>query len=358
MKLTVYGTEYRRAAAGRRAKALALALLMLFVCALGPSCAAERPAERELFLMDTYMKLRAYGGKAEEGLDEACALMSRLDSLLSVTNENSEIFALNAGSGQPTPVSEETFELLSIAARVSAKLGDSFEITLRPVSKAWGFTDGPMRVPSDEELASLLPLVDDDKLTLDPDVGAVTLPAGMQIDLGALAKGYAADKAADLLKESGTEAALLDLGSSTILAFGSKPDGTKWKIAVQDPKNPGVYAGTLGISSGSVSTSGGYERYFEQDGRVYWHILDPRTGRPADSGLLSVTVLSGSAAEGDALSTAIFVMGVDKALELRRDGGGFEFIAIAADRIYATPGAGAVFTPMGEYAEVPLEIVN
>ena len=308
--------------------------------------------------MDTYMRIRLYDGTAENAASVR-GIIERLDSLLSAADEGSEVYALDHGAGLPVPVSEETFDVVSRALEFSASVGDAFEITIFPVSEAWGFTGEEHRIPSENELAELLALVGDDRISVDREHSAVLVPEGMAIDLGALAKGYAADLAAEKLVADGVENALLDLGSSTILALGHKPDGSKWKIAVQDPNDPSSYAGTLEISSGAVSTSGGCERYFVgDDGEIYWHILDPETGRPAKNGLLSVTVLSESAFLGDGLSTALFVMGIDGASEYWRANRSFDFIAIAEDRIYATAGAADVFAPAGSFADMPIQIVE
>lgn len=325
------------------AAALSFVLLLLF------GCSAQTPeARRELFSMDTYMNLRAYGDNASEALDTAVREITKLDGLLSVTDPESEISALNSGEGGVHFLSEETFAILSSTLALSDELGDSFEITLRPVSEAWGFTTGEYRIPDETELASLLPLVDDGLVALDANERAVSLPAGVKLDLGAAAKGYAADTAADALTEAGVTSALLDLGSSTIRALGSKPDGSAWRVALRGPGGKST-AGVLELRDACISTSGGYERYFEgEDGEIYWHIIDPSTGRPAKNGAASVSVMTPDAFSGDVLSTALFVMGPDAAEEYYHLHGGFELIILMEDgSIRLTPGAEALFTPEG-----------
>lgn len=308
--------------------------------------------------MDTFMLLRAYGPESEAALAKAEEAISRLDKLLSVTDISSEVYSINASS-KPVRVSDETFDVISRALGFSNEAGDSFDITIRPVLKAWGFTGEEYRIPDEAELAELLRFVGDGNAVLDEAAKTVYLPEGYELDLGGIAKGYAAELAADMIKQAGVESALLDLGSSTIRTVGVKPDGSLWSIAVRDPRDPNAYAGYIEMGEGSVSTSGAYERCFTgDDGRVYGHIIDPVTGRPVDNGLLSVTVLCESAFEGDGLSTALYVMGLDGAVRFWRGHKGFDFIIIAEDGVYATPGANRAFTPMGDYALADIKVIS
>ena len=307
--------------------------------------------------MDTFMQLKVYGGDAEKALDEVCGLITELDGLLSVTDKGSEIYALNEnGIGR---VSEKTFDVISRSLAFSRGIGECFDLTLRPVLRAWGFAGGEYRIPSDAELDELIARVGDARIALDGDTLTVELPEGAEMDLGALAKGYAADEAADIVREYGCTGAILNLGSSTILAIGDKPDGSKWRIAVKAPDGSGP-AGVIETSGCAVSTSGGYERCFTgEDGETYWHIMDPRTGRPAKNGVASVTVITEDAFTGDGLSTALFVMGPEEAAELYADNGGFEFIMLMEDgSIFLTPGAADVFTPEGSFINARIRIAG
>ncbi len=339
-------------------RAAAFLLLAALVTACG--CTQSGPLVREFFAMDTYMRFSVYGLTDASAAEGAADAVVRLSGLLDATDSRSEVYALNHGGGRPVPVSPETYGVIEGSLALSRELGDSFELTVRPLLTAWGFTKGEHRIPADAELAALIENVDDGRIGLDAERNTVTLPEGMQIDLGAVAKGYAADEAARILREGGAEAALLDLGSSTIFAFGTKPDGTRWRIAVKDPENADGVAGVIETDGGAVSTSGGYERYFTgPDGRVYWHIIDPRTGRPARTGILSVTVLTEDAATGDALSTALFVMGPQAAEEYYREAGGFEYIMLMEDgSVLLTPGAQGVFTLSGSRAGAEVRVVG
>lgn len=312
----------------------------------------------ELFAMDTYMTMKAYGPGAESALNDISSMISDLDSHLSVTNSGSEIYQLNHANGQPVTLSDTTADLLSKALALGGTTNGALELTSYPLSLAWGFTTGDYQIPDQATIDGLLPLVDDSAITLDGNSAA--LPSGAQLDLGAVAKGYAGDRAAELLQDAGVTSALLNLGSSTIRAIGAKPDGSSWRIAIQDPNDTSAYAGVVSVTDMAIDTSGGYERYFEgDDGEIYWHILDPDTGYPAKSGLISVTVLSDSALTGDGLSTALFVMGLDNAIDYWRENGGFEFILITDDNeIYVSQGAQDLFQPLGDYENAELHVVT
>ena len=189
------------------------------------------------------------------------------------------------------------------------------------------------------ELAALLEKVDDTQARLDGD--RLALPEGMELDLGAVAKGFAGDLLAGEVRDVGITSALLDLGQSTIVAVGSKPQGTPWRIGVVDPARPGSYFAVVELEDCAMGTSGGYQRYFEQDGITYWHILDPDTAAPARSGLASVTVVSPSALTCDGLSTALFVMGLEEGTAFWENHPELEFEAVFVTEdgeIYRTAG--------------------
>lgn len=322
------------------------------------SVAADAEFSTDLFAMDTYMTMKAYGPGAQSALNDISSMISDLDSRLSVTNTESEIYQLNHAEGKSVPLSDATADLLRKALALGDTTGGALELTSYPLSLAWGFTTGDYQIPDQEAIDGLLPLVDDSAITLDGT--SATLPTGAQLDLGAVAKGYAGDRAAELLKDAGVTSALLNLGSSTIRAIGSKPDGSPWRIALQDPNDTSAYAGVVSATDLSIDTSGGYERYFEgDDGEIYWHILDPGTGYPAKNGLISVTVLSGSALTGDGLSTALFVMGLDHAIDYWQENGGFEFIFITdQNEIYVSHGAESLFQPLGSYETAEIHVVT
>ena len=204
-----------------------------------------------------------------------------------------------------------------------------------------GITSDAPRVPSQEEIDALLPLVGGEHVHMDD---AVMLDAGCAVDLGGIAKGYASQQVADILRAHGITSAVVSLGGN-VYVCGSKPDGTPWNVGIQDPAGSG-YAAMVSLTDRFAVTSGGYQRYFEaEDGTVYRHILDPRTGRPADSDLLSVTIISDDGTAADAYSTALYVMGEQEAVSFWRAHGGFELILITADgRLLYTPGLSDAIT--------------
>lgn len=325
----------------------ALAALLLLGCA---ACAGQPvknstpPSEASagLFAMDTYLSLTAYGENADVALEQAQNRIRELENLWSVTEERSEIYAANHSGGNPVPVSGDTAELVRYALDMAERTGGALEPTLYPVLTAWGFTTDRFQIPGQEELDRLLEQVDYTRVSLQDT--ALTVPDGMQLDLGAVGKGCAADETAAVLRECGVESALLDFGGN-ILTIGAKPDGSPWRVGVRDPDSEGNL-GVLELAGQGVSVSGGYEKYFVgEDGERYWHILDPATGAPARSGLVQTAVVSGESKRCDALSTALFVMGLDKAVQYWREHQDCEMILLAEDRtIYITEGLYGAFT--------------
>lgn len=326
-----------RAPSGKPPRVCALLLALLLAL---PGCAPAQPLERTFFAMDTVMTLRLYEGGDENTLDQAEARVRELEAQWSVTEENSEICALNRGGR--AELSPETAELLGAALDMCRRTDGALDISTYPVLRAWGFTTGEYSVPGGEAIAALLPLVDYGRVAL--EAGAAALPPGMEIDLGSVAKGYTGDALAALLKQGGAASALLDLGGN-IQAVGSKPDGSPWRVAIRDPAGDGNI-GVVEVADQAVVTSGGYERYFEEDGVRYWHIIDPATGWPARSGLASVTVVGESGLLCDGLSTALFVMGREGALEHWRQHRDFEAVLVSEDgSVTITAGLEGRFTP-------------
>lgn len=295
--------------------ALALAAALLLA-----GCAQEQPsASSQIFAMDTVMSLEVYGDGAEERAAQAVETIYRLEGLWDVTDEDSEIWALDHSGGAWVDLSPETAELLDQALALCALTDGALDLTAYPAVRAWGFTTGDYRVPAREELEALVPLIDYTRLELDAAGARARLPEGMELDLGAVAKGYAGALLARQLREAGTASALLSLGGN-IQAVGARPDGSPWRIAIQDPAQDGQAAlGVVEIVDQAVVTSGGYQRYFEEDGTRYWHIMDPDTAAPARGGLSSVTVIGADGTVCDALSTALFVMGAERAADFWRD---------------------------------------
>ena len=322
----------------------ALVGIILILGILGGCAAAmEYPkAEASLFAMNTYMTFTVYGENGETALAEATAQIQKLESLWSVTDEESEIYRANHSNGESVEVSSETADVISFALYMAKETGGALDPTIYPVLTAWGFTTDNKQVPAPEAVDALLEQVDYSRIRLDGTT--LTVPKGMQLDLGAVGKGYTADLAAQVLQEHGVESALLNLGGN-IQAIGTRPDGSDWRIGVRAPWEEGNL-GILEISNAAVVTSGGYENYFEDEaGNLYWHIFDPETGHPAHSGLQSVMVVGNEGKECDALSTALFVMGPEQAEQYWRSHEGFELLMVTEeDEILLTEGLAARFT--------------
>lgn len=306
-------------------------------------CAAEqKPVEASLFAMNTCMTFTAYGENTQSALDESTELIETAESLWSVTDQTSEIHQANHSGGQPVSVSEETAALISFALEMAKQTNGALDPTIYPVLMAWGFTTDSKQVPSQQQIDTLLEQVDYTKIQLEGTT--LTVPEGMQLDLGAVGKGYTADLVAEVLRKHGITSALISLGGN-IHAIGSKPDGSDWRIGIRAPWESGNL-GILKISDAAVVTSGGYENYFEDDaGNVYWHILNPTTGYPADSGVQSMLIVGPEGKWCDALSTALFVMGPEKAETYWRKNGGFEMLMVTDEHeILLTEGIARRFT--------------
>jgi len=319
------------------------AVLLAALALLGSGCTRDAGAQAQIFAMDTVMTLDVRGAGAQETLAECEALVYRLDALLSPGGQSSDVRRINEAGGEAVGVDGAVIDILSAASGISQRTDGTFDITISPVVKAWGFTGDSRRVPGARELAGLLPLIDYRKVCVSGNT--VSVPAGMSIDLGGIAKGYTAAKLIELMRARGAASAIVSLGGN-VQALGTRPDGTPWRVAIQDPVNASGYAAVLAVEDTAVVTSGGYQRYFEQDGIRYHHIIDPSTGYPADSGLLSVTVVCRDGMAADALSTAFYVMGMDKALAYRDAYGGFEAVFITDDgKLYYTDGLKGLISP-------------
>ncbi len=275
------------------------------------------------FAMDTHMNVRITGKDAEETASLIQAEIERLDRLFDV-NKESAVSKLN--KEKTSVLDEDTLLLLSKSEDARVLTNGAFNIMICPIVKEWGFSTGEYKVPSGDRLKELCELLDSSELSVDTDLKTASLSSGAMVDLGGIAKGYATEKCVDILKKHSVKNALLNLGGN-IYAYGLKPDGSRFNIAVKHPYDVDSYLGTLLVTDKAVITSGGYERFFEENGKIFHHIIDPETGYPADNGTASVTIVSNDPTLADALSTALFVMGRDKAISFWKDHSGlFDFI--------------------------------
>lgn len=294
--------------------------------------------EATTFAMDTMMTFTIYHDDGEELLIDAEQEIRRLENMLSVTMEESDIMRLNGSAGQEkTEILKDTKTLLQMGKELYTETDGCFNIAISPIVKAWGFTEAEHHVPTQAELDALLPLTDPADIIIEEDT-AYLAKEGMAVDLGGIAKGYASDTVAALLRQKGVDSAVFTLGGN-VCAIGTKPNGEQWRTAVANPLDASDYVGLLSVTDACVVTSGGYQRYFEQDGKKYHHIIDPDTGLPAESGLLSVTIVSENGAKADALSTALFVMGLEEAEAYWKANTDFEVIFVTEDgQVIATEG--------------------
>ena len=312
---------------------LALALLFCIV-----SCAVNFKQSHTFFALDTYCTVTAWGAE-ESALRELESLTLSYAQLWSPTAEDALLAKLN--SGAVTTADEETLFLLETASQVNGLSDGAFDVTVGALVEAYGYYDDDYRVPSEEELEVLLQPVDGSSLVSGK---SVTLKEGQVLDLGGIAKGRIADLCAAKLKSLGARGAILSFGGN-VCAFGTKTDGSLFTVALADPQNTSEYLGTLQVTDASLVTAGSYQRGFVQDGVYYHHILDPKTGRPANSGLLSATVMATDGAYADALSTACFVLGREGALALWQEVGNFELILVEEDgNVVCTQGLEGNFT--------------
>ena len=314
-------------------KCVALAALMLL-----SGCKSYNEADiktSEFFAMDTYISISAYGEDAENALDNCRKEIKSLDSQFSVTNPDSEVSQINGSKGRGVILSNDADKIITAALELGEKTNGALDISLYPVVREWGFTTGEYKIPSEEALWELLKNTGYEKISCKDSF--LTMPEDFRIDLGALAKGYGSGRAIQILKEKGVTSALVNLGGNIAL-LGSKPDGSNWSVGVQNPFGDG-YACIVKARDKYIVTSGNYQRYFEENGKRYCHIIDPKTGCPVDNGLASVTVIGDSGLICDGLSTALFVMGEERAVDFWREQGDFEMILVTEDkRVLATEG--------------------
>lgn len=334
-----------------------LALLAILMCIFLTACSmplAENAVKRsaQFFYMDTVMDfLSVYGENAQPAIDACAQKLLRLDTLFATQNENGEIYALNK-TGR-AHLSSDVSELLLLSQQLYAETDGAFDITVYPLMQLWGFGTEQPHVPTQAELADCLKLVGSDRLSLVEGGTHAVLQPGTGVDLGAIAKGYAADRVTAILQEHGVASAIVSLGG-TIVALGEKPDGSPWRVGIQSPDGGSGTVGMLCVRDCKVATAGGYRRFFEENGNYYHHILDPRTGQSAHAGLLSVTIVSQNGALADALSTALYVMGPQAGIDFWRGRDDFEFVFVCDDgAVWVSEGLQAQFEPVGSF-----EVIN
>ncbi len=301
-------------------------LLGIFcVCILG----CEKSETEYFESMDTFMKVQCYGKNPSEANDIAQKKIGELNVLISVTKPESDIYKINNATSFPVEVSDDTISVIKDSIKIAKMTNGAFNPVLYPITKAWGFTTKQYRVPSDSEIAELLQLTNYNDVEIKGN--SVYLKPGMMFDLGGIGKGWAGDEAIKILRQNGVKSAILDLGGN-VQTIGSKPDGTAWQVGLQNPWGEGAVA-ALKIKNEAMITSGGYVRYFTgDDGKKYIHIMNGITGRPVENDIVSSTIITETGIYADGLSTATYVLGKEKSIELWKKHKNFEMILLSPDK--------------------------
>ena len=312
------------------------------------SCSLFRPStvSRSDFVFGTPCTITLFKRNTAQVLDLVFDEMRRVDSMMSAHDPGSVVSEINADAGVDSmSVPDELYKVLQFGVAFGQISGGAFDISIGPLVRLWDIGGAEPRVPEPEEIDDALGLVNyRDVLLLDYENRVLLRKRGMHLDLGGIAKGYAADRAVELLDKSNIDRALIDFGGN-IVAFGEKENGEAWRIGIQHPVEPrGNYLGLLLVKNSSVVTSGDYERYFEVEDRRYHHILDTETGYPVDNGVVSVTIVADNSLTADALSTTVFALGIDEGLTLVENFDGVEAVVVTDSKvIHMTRGAASVF---------------
>lgn len=329
-------------------KPVVLQLIAIFLLGTsGCSDSDDTPRSRTAFYFGTPCTITLLERAPENTYNRVFTRLEEIESRMSIAIEASEVSQINSSAGiKAVRVSEDTFHVIERGIQFSQLSGGGFDISVGPLVTLWNIGSDHPVVPAPERIRERLSLVGFQRIRLDREAREVFLEErGMMLDLGGIAKGYAAEEAGRILAEHGVQRAIVDIGGN-ILVLGSKPGDKPWRIGVQDPLQPrGAYCGIIELRESSAVTSGVYERYFEIDGRRYHHILDTGDGYPVENDLLSVTAVSRDSVTADALSTGLFVFGLQKGMRVAEQTEGLEGVFVTKDRkIYLTSGLSNLFT--------------
>nr|WP_302598457.1 FAD:protein FMN transferase [uncultured Cellulosilyticum sp.] len=320
---------------------LTLFISVIFFTACGQTQVTTEPLRRTEFMLGTTVSISLYDHQSEQILDKAFNRIAQLEDTLSINKTGTLLDKVNQEAGKsPVQVDADTLDVIQKGLTYSALTEGSFDITVGPIVKLWNIGFPEARVPSKEEIIEKLPLIDYQKVILDEAAQTVFLESpGMLIDLGGIGKGYAADEVATLLRAEGVEHAIIDLGGNLYM-LGNKPGNKPWTVGIQDPFNPrGNIIGRIQVENKSIVTSGIYERFIEQDGIKYHHILNPKTGYPYTNEIAGVTIISDYSIDGDAISTAVFSKGVGDGLQFIESLDGVDAIFVTTDyKIFLSSG--------------------
>ncbi|MGB8450786.1 MAG: FAD:protein FMN transferase [Anaerocolumna sp.] len=329
-------------------KIFACGVWLLIIISFTACSRENEESDKQAFKMDTIMDIKAYGPKASAAIEAAYKRIDEIEQMASTSIETSDISKINLASGKEyVKVHPEIIKMIKTAVTYSGLSDGTFDITVGPLIKLWGIGTPEEKVPAEAEINEVLPLVGYKNISInEADSSIKLLKEGMSIDLGGIAKGYAADETIKILKNYGVKNAIISLGGSSIYTMGQKPDGSLWAVAVQHPRKAEdkKYTCIIHMPEQALSTSGDYERYFIKDGKRYHHILNPFTGYPADAGVMSDTIVIDSNISdcnmlADILTKVTFVFGIEKGFKIIDNIQGVECMAISTDnKIYKSSG--------------------
>ncbi|MBR1390588.1 MAG: FAD:protein FMN transferase [Lachnospiraceae bacterium] len=323
----------------RRPIILNLCILSLLLLLCGCSRKSE-PIRKSGFYFDTVITVTLYEKEQEPLLEKCLALADRYEKMFSNTIADSDISKINAAAGNPVTVSDETIELLKLGIHYGELSDGAFDITVGRLSSLWDFSDNTGTIPGADEIQEALTSIDYHAIEIDDNQVKLNNPDA-QLDLGGIAKGYIADRMKDFLVAHGVTNGIINLGGN-VLVIGSKSDGSGYTIGIQKPfEETGTAIASVRISDRTVVSSGVYERYSYYEDQLYHHILDTATGYPCENDLLGVSIICGSSADGDALSTITFTKGLDAGMRFIEGLPDTEAIFITVDyEVYTTSGVG------------------
>lgn len=313
-----------------------LSILLIGIFLLFVSCdkPAPEPESQSFLMLGTVCTITIYDHPSEEAFSAAFDRIREIENHMSLHTDSSEIALVNANAGkEAVQVSPDTFAVIGKALEIARLSEGAFDPTIAPLVQAWDIGGENARRPPDEEIAALLPLVDYTKVILEPETREVYLPVeGMALDLGGIAKGYAADEVKQILLDHGVDKAIVNLGGN-VLTLGRKVDGSLWRIGIQDPDDGrGAYVMIVELDDTSLVTSGPYERFLELEGEIYHHILDTTTGFPVESDFTSVSIITQSSFLADALSTSVYALGYEKGMDLINSLDGVQAVFLTDDK--------------------------
>ncbi len=295
------------------------------------------------YMLGTFLQVSIWTeeqAKGEEIIANCFRRIQEIEKKMSVNIESSEVSEINRNAGiKEIEVSSDTAFVLRKAKEYASLTKGEYNPAIGTLVKLWGIGTDRERVPEKNEIDEVIQYVNYKDIEIQEGNKVKLAREGMYIDLGGIAKGYAADEVLMILKESGIQHAIINLGGN-IYALGKKSDGSDWKVGIQDPYEPtGTHMGVVEITDKTVVSSGNYERYFMKGDIRYHHIIDPKTGYPADNGIISATIISNSSIDADALSTGTYVLGLEKGMELIENINGVECIIITEDKgVYLSSG--------------------